>query len=678
MFAYDPPAVTHPAPASDQQDVIEVVGTRADQALKIDRRTYQVKQTPHSQQKDAIQLMRGLPAVTISPDDQINLLGAGNVKILIDGRPYSGDATQYLRTLHGTDIDRIEIVTNPSAQYSAEGTGGIINIVLRKKQGEGISGTASAEVSNFGRGEFNSTTKYKHGKWTYEIATHGLAGKQGHSTYHKLRSIEVTPGGPSTINTESGGGRAHEWRGDISAKLTYEIDSRTSLSGKIWGGGGTTISTDDVQFRGVTSDFQSFTEYRRKNADGEFFISEFGFDHKGSKDGESLKASAQFFGNPEWRERTESNFSDGSSLSILLRNRWLFGHSQVDWDHPLGKHQILSVGASWDIGDTSQHYLFASVGRDGSLGPNSADQYHALSNTLAAYWTFQQPVGSWTLMPGLRIERNSRHVSSPGLPEVRVDHDDVFPTLHLQHALSKTLNLTLSYSKRIDRAPIEFLRPYGAVEDVITIFQGNPNLKDQSIDAYEANLHYHRNKVDAGLIAYDRETSGLWMPINAVTPAGVSVRTIVNAGHRRDSGAEFDLSTPIAGRFKGNVSINLFEERGPIDTAGGREMQEIFRYTSNGTLEWDGPDNGKTPGDVAQLQFTYNGRERGFQYEAFGWEKLTLSYTHSFSRTLSLSGTFDYSADFRHQLAAPLEQELYDEHPPVEFKIKLLKTFGKL
>lgn len=677
MFAYDPPAVTQPASAGNQQDVIEVVGVRADQSLKIDRRTYQVQQTPHSQQKDAIQLMRGLPAVTVSSNDQISLLGDPNVKIFIDGRPYPGDAMQYLRSLHGTDIERIEIITNPSAQYSAEGTGGVINIVLRKTQGGGVSGNATAELSTFGRGELNSTVKYKHGKWTYEIGAHGLAGRQERSPYNKLRSVETTPGGPETINAESGVERAHEARGYLSAKLTYDVDSKTSLSGYTWSGAGETISVNDVQFRGLTPDFQSFIEHRRKDANAGFFIGEFNFDHKGSKEGASLKAAVQFFGNPKWRQRIASEFSDGSSLSITEQNRAFFGHSQVDWDRPLGKGQILSLGGSWDIADTSQHYRFASTGNDGSLGPNSVDQYRALSSTLAAYATFQQPVGSWALMPGLRVERNSKHISSPGLPDVRTEHDNLFPTIHVQHALSKALNLTLSYSKRIDRAPVQSLRPYSTVENVITLVQGNPNLRDQSIDAYEINLHYHRNKMDAGLIVYDRETSGLWMQSYTVNPAGVSIYTMVNAGHRRDRGAEFDVSTPIVGRLKANMSINLFDERGPVGTLGARQMREILRYTSNGTIEWDGPDKGKRPGDVAQLQWTYNGPERDFQFEAFAWEKLTISYTHSFSRTLSLSGTFNYLGPYRHRLDAPQVQELYDEHPPLEFKLKLLKTFDK-
>ena len=164
MFAPDPPAVTQPASA-DQSDVIEVIGTRANQALKIDRRTYRVQQTPHSAQKDSIQLLRGLPAVTITPDDQIMLLGSGNVSIQVDGRTITDpDTIAYLRTLHGSDIERIEVITNPSAQYSSQGIAGIINFVLRKKQGDGVSGNAMTEVSSRGGGYVDATLKNKRGR----------------------------------------------------------------------------------------------------------------------------------------------------------------------------------------------------------------------------------------------------------------------------------------------------------------------------------------------------------------------------------------------------------------------------------------------------------------------------------------------------------------------------------
>jgi hypothetical protein len=499
----------------------------------------------------------------------------------------------------------------------------------------------------------------------------------GRSTYHKRRSVEPTPSGPATINTEDGGGSYRGTDGHLSGKVTYDLDSRTSVSAKLMGGGGHDRSSNNVEFRSLTPDFESFSERRRLSSVANYLIGEFNFDHKGTKEGETLSAAAQFYGNPKVRNLTTSQFSDGSSYLIEVRDRSFFGHSQADWNHPMHKGQILSLGGSWDIADTSQHYAFTSVGSDQSLGPNSTDQYEARNSTIAGYATFQQPVGSWSLMPGLRVEQNRRHISSPGLPDVRTDRTNLFPTFHLQHALSKKLDLTISYSRRIDREPVEYLRPYRSVEDAVTIFQGNPGLKDQSTDAYEINLHYRAGKVDAGLILYDRETSRLWSRSYSVNPAGISVYTVVNSGHRRDSGAEFDLGAPIVHRAKANVSVNLFDQRTPADTLAAQHSQETFRFTTNGTLEWDGPDRGKVPGDVAQLQWTYYGKSREFQFHTFAWNDASLSYTHSFNRALSLSGTFHYGGPNRHRLIAPLVQEFYSERRSPEFKLKLLKTFGK-
>lgn len=674
MPALQPSPVVQLVPSSDQQDVIEIIGSKPDQALKIDRRAYQVQQTPHSQQKDAIQLLRGLPAVTVSPDDDISLLGSGNVRIFVDGRPYAADPKAYLRGLHGGDIERIEVITNPSAQYSAEGTAGIINFVLRHKQGEGVSGTALAEISTPGHGFVDASVKAKHGKWTYELHAGSRAGKSSPSTYHKLRDVEASAGGTPTINSEDGGGSSRGTEGEGSAKATYELDSKSSLSASLLGAAWRDVSKSHSDFAGLTPDFLSFTEQQRDVKPGWFMVGELNLDHKGSKEGETLTALFRGY-TRALRERNADGLSNGSVLSIQ-RPQSLFGiYGQADWQHPLAKGAILSIGGSWNYRQLTQNYRFESSGSDGSLGPNSVDQYKAIGNTLAAYATFQQPIGSWTVMPGIRVERNSRRISTPGLPDVRIDRTNAFPTLHIEHQLTKTLDLTLSYSERIDRAPEDWLRPFRQVEDVLSIVQGNPSLRDQSTDSYEINLHYRRNKIDAGVIVYARETSRLWNQSYSVID-GVNLFTYVNAGHSVDRGAELDLSSPIVDRFKVNASVNLFDQLIPLDLTG-TNYDERLRYTLNTTLEWDGPQHGKIPGDVAQWQWIYNSPARQFQISQFAWNWLSASYSHSFNRTVSLTATMNYATINGHRLMAPLVQELYRKREPAEFKIKVLKTFGE-
>ena len=676
MLAAEPPAIAAPANAANQEDVIEVLGTRSGQALKIDRRTYQVQQNPHTAQKDSVQLLRGLPAVTVTPDDTIMLLGAANVTIQIDGRPVSNPNTiAYLRTLHGSDIERIEIITNPSAQYSPLGTGGIINFVLRKKQQGGVSGNASSEVTSRGHANVDANVKVKRGKWTTEFAAGGRAGTGSRSSYHKLRTTEAAIGGSPTINTEEGGGSSRGTEGEGSAKITYDLDPKTSLSAKVLAATARDVNSSHADFEGLTPDFQSFSQRQRFTTTASFLLGELNFDHKGAKQGETLGASLRLFDIPTQHEAGNADFSDGGAYSTDKRKHFMFVTGQTDWQHPMDKEHVLSLGAKWDYSLMDERYRFTSTGSDGLLGTEAADQFRGVENNLAAYATFQQPIGGWTFMPGLRIERNSRRITSPGHPEVRITHTDLFPTLHVDRSLTKAIDLTLSYSKRIDRPQLNDLRPYPIVQDVITLKTGNPLLKDQSTDSCEINLHYRRKKIDAGLIAYDRETSHLWSQSYSAM-AGLTVFTTVNAGRRRDRGAEIDVGAPVIRHVKVNASLNLFDSRVPIDALGGRETDETFRFSSNATIEWDGPDRGKSPGDVAQLQWIYSSPARDFQFRNSAWHWLSVSYTHSFSRTVSLSGTLNYQMHSGHRLLAPLVQELYAERRPIEFRVKLLKTFG--
>jgi outer membrane receptor for ferrienterochelin and colicin len=461
---------------------------------------------------------------------------------------------------------------------------------------------------------------------------------------------------------------------DADAKITYELDPKTSVSARIIGLAARDFSINHAEFTGLTPDFQSFSERQRFTTTLKYLISEVTFDHKGSREGETLGGSLQLVSNPQ-RELNAAEFSDGGALSVGKNKHFLVATGQVDWQHPMGKGQILSVGGTWNRSKVKERYRFKSIGSDGVLGTDAADQFTGIDDNLAGYVTFQQPVGGWTLMPGVRIERDSRRITSRGHPDVSIDRTDLFPTLHIDRPLGKTVNLTLSYSKRIDRPQLNDLRPYAIVQDVLTKKLGNPHLRDQSTGSYEVNLHYHHKKVDAGVILYDRETSRLWSSDYTVVD-GVNVLTTINAGRSRDRGAEIDIGTPVFRRVKLNASINLFDQRVPIRLADRTGSDERFRYTTNATLEWDGPDRGKTPGDIAQLQWIFNSPSRQFQLSFPAWHWLTLSFTHSFSGTLSLTGTAEYRTATRHRLIAPLVQEAFVQRSPAEFKLKLLKTFG--
>ena len=679
MQAVEPPVISAPAPAEDESaGVIEVVGTRAEQVQKIDRRTYRVKDNAMSAQSDGLQLIRGLTAVIITPDDQIVLLGSPGVTILIDGRPAQGDAVQTLRTLHGGDIEQIEVITNPSAQYSAQGTGGIINFILRKKRDDGVTGTDILLLSSLGRIDPSISLKEKRGKWTREFDAEVLTGAVDRSSFEKLRTVRPDSAAP-TIDKESGRGKARVTAGSIRGKLTYELSERSSLSGEISTGASNFKNLVTTDYIGVTPDFESFTERTRTTNHSNFVWSQVAFDHKGKKQGETLKASASVATNPLVHQRVEGRLDDVEYVSDR-QEKVVYIFADATWEHPIGKRSILTAGGSWTSDIRKRTTAFEVSSADPRLGPDSFDEYRVRKNLASTYATFQRKFGTWTVMPGLRMEYFDLRVSSPGRPTVQRQRTTLFPTFHLEHPLTKTVNLTLSYSKRIGRPDPDQLRPYALVNSALLTSLGNPRLRDETTDAYELNLHYRRKNLDAGVIVYHRRTRNLVEDSYTVDEDGVYLRIPVNAGRKIDIGAQFDITTPLLKRVKGTASINLFYNRSPFDPLVSDEDFESFRYTGNATVEWHGRDS-KTgrPGDIAQVQLTYESPSRSYQFRQEDYYTLNLSWTHSFTKKVALTASINGigTMRYRHHLIAPLVREDYEKRENPEFKLKLVKTLGK-
>ena len=675
MQTVSPPAIVAP---DDDNAIIEVVGTRPDQAQKIDRRIYRVKDNPHAAQADTLQLLRGLPAVVVTPDDQLLLLGSAGVTVLVDERPIRGDTTQYLRTLHGSDIERIEVITNPSAQYAAQGSGGIINLVLRRKRADGLSGSASILVASPGRAEGSATVKRKRGKWSYELRAQSVVGRLSGSTVRKLRSIDH-PDGSTSTNMAFGDSRSQIANAYGGGTLTYDLTPGTSLIAQLSGGGNHYASQTRTAYVGLTPGFHSFTEAQRNSNHSSFENVTFTYDHKGKVEGETLKATIDQFDVRSTPLLTGS-YDDGGGyiLAMTARQQGLSG--QVDWNHPIGKTRIMSIGGRIDDGRSARHSRSNAAGVGGAPLFDTSDAFQTHDITIAAYATYQLQTGKWTLLPGVRFERFNRRLTSPGHLLVDIHRSAFFPSFHLDRPLGKEVTLALSYARRIDRPDPTQLRPYAILLGALAYERGNPALRDQTADSYELNLHYHHKSFDLGAILYDRETANLWDNSYSVDAAGNNVSTPVNAGHRSDRGAEIDASLPLLPRVKGSASVNLFDRAVPRDPFAGRGRVDQFRYSANATVDWQGKDRKTRPGDASELQLVYESPSQSFQIRRSATVSASLSHTHNLSRSLSLTGSLLNigTGHNHHRLAAPTVREDYDEWTrQPEARVKLVKTLGK-
>ena len=352
---------------------------------------------------------------------------------------------------------------------------------------------------------------------------------------------------------------------------------------------------------------------------------------------------------------------------------------QIDWNHPIGKTRILSIGSRLDFFQSNRSSETSQTGTGGGPLFDTVDAFSTRDSTLAAYATYQLQTGKWTLLPGLRLECFDRTVTSPGRPSVAINRTSLFPTFHLDRPLGKEVTLSLSYAKRIDRPDPTQLRPYALLTGALAFVRGNSALLDQTSDSYELNLHYHYKTLDLGAILYDRETANLWDSSFSVDALGNNISTFVNSGHKSDRGAEFDAALPLLPRVKGTASINLFDSVVALDALGGPTRASQFRYTANATFDWQSKDRKQRPGDIGQLQLVYESPSRNFQTRYRALASANLSFTHSLSRTLALTGSLNGlgARHTSHRLEAPTVQEDYDQWTrQPEFKLKLVKSLG--
>jgi ferric enterobactin receptor len=245
-----PPPPPPPAAAAEEDeesnDDIVVLANPGDQ-VRIDRRTYTLRDDAAAQSSNMFDVLGKIPSVSVSPAGDVTLLGASGVIIQINGQPVPGvNLEQVLRGLQGSEVERIEVITNPSAQYSAEASGGIINIITRRRFNAGFNGSIQASVEYPDGYHFGIGPSYSVGAWTFsgQIGTYGGGRENALS-----RERQNLPAGPLT--TEEGD-RNIEWNGLYMSRLqvAYSPTERRRMSLSLDGG----IHQTDVAQTSTLSD----------------------------------------------------------------------------------------------------------------------------------------------------------------------------------------------------------------------------------------------------------------------------------------------------------------------------------------------------------------------------------------------------------------------------------------
>ena len=620
MAAHGAAAQEAPArPDTDKDKSAEVVVTAKRQEVvdKIDRRSYDVRSDPSAKTGVLADVLRKIPSVTVTNDDQVELRGQSGVQILIDGKPPL-DANA-LRTLPASKVARVEVMTNPSAQYAPDGTAGIINIVTDKTLIQGLSGNVTAGIGDFGDRDLTANASLTRGKWT--LSGGGRAGGGGFSYHGGAHQVTADPADSFDSDTI---GRIHMHTHMYNAAVAYKASDvdMVTLSGQ--GGSGFSRNLAVTTYATPSGGFSESNTQRMHDSWNGLDLN---YIHDDPVHGQKLTLDANINGNSSGGATTYGEAPSG----IAYRNT---GHDSgtsegVSAEYERTTNQrILIVGAGFSRNDSDTLTTYANLSGSGPQAFDSTVSFGGRQDTAAVYATYQFPAGKWTLLPGLRAEEEV--ITLPG--RLRRHIATLYPTFHLSRNLGEGKQLKLSYSRRTDRPFVSQYDPTLHYTGAKNAWVGNPAIHAVMTDSYEASYDVNGKTSGYTTTVYYRVNHGAYSAFSYLTPEGVLVNTTANAGRDSNGGGEFTVRGQFSPRLKYNLNADVFYDE-LVDSGVHRGTWTSF---GNANLEYDAEKRGDLDGDQYQLSAQWRGKKRILQGIQTASCEVDFNLRHALSRKLAV------------------------------------------
>ncbi|MCL9968664.1 MAG: TonB-dependent receptor [Aquirufa antheringensis] len=554
---------------------VVVKGQKASMELNLDKRIFNVGTDLANKGATASEILGNLPSIQVDPEGAIKLRGSDNVRILIDGKPstLAGiNGSSGLQSLQGNLIDKVEIITNPSARYEAEGMAGIINIVLKKNQNQGFNGaieTTTGYPENFGgtaivnyrKNKFNFFINYGvfyrrtpgRGSIYQEVYT----GKQ--TNYLEQRSQNNVTG---LVNNVRGG--ADYFFNDKTILTASYIFRRTDVQ--------RITDFNYLDYRGNVFNLYSDT-YRQQDEkeaepNGEYALT---FKKNFAKKGKEFSADLRYL---DYWERSDQTYTqngkkaDGSvfpelskvqkALNDEFERQWIL---QADYVNPIGKDAKIEMGVRTSFRNMINDYIVTEQQPSGvfTVIPGLRNVFNYKENISAAYFIFGNKMKQFSYQFGLRAETTDiqTELEQTGEKNPR-NYANLFPSAHFTYTITPDNSFQLSYSRRVRRPTYNDLSPFVTFSDNRNFFSGNPNLNPEFTNSFDLGNVRYFDKGSVSSSLYYRHTLGKIDRFRSVDTSGFAKTLPVNLSDQQSMGIEIASSYTFTKAYRADLSINAF------------------------------------------------------------------------------------------------------------------------
>jgi outer membrane receptor protein involved in Fe transport len=564
---------------SQQLEGVTVVGEKTHIKYEIDKQVINVGKDATAAGGSAVEVLENTPSVQVNVDGDVSLRGSQDFTVLINGKPTQLSGTDALKQIPASSIEKIELITNPSAKYEAEGLSGIINIITKKNTMMGFNGLVNTTIGTGHKYSTNGTFNFR--KKRLNLFTGFELSENYNSTDIGQASVVFSP-----TNNYYQNSSIHNVDMQDAMVFTfgfdYDINDKNSLS--IQGKGGRRGYDDESEsnsydYTDLEPTKNNKYSYRYFDVYGE--VMEYTLDYK-NKIGENheftITGHYQSWNGFDAEDLRATVGDSIDEMHYYKKNDFNYQtRINADYKRPLGKKGILEAGYQFKFNDRNEDFNFDNY--DANTGEMIYDP--TFSNELkyrryihAGYAAYASEFKGFRYKVGIRGEYTDRRInidteSTEEQDYVMNNQPDWFPSIHVSRDLKNGHSLQASYSRRITRPNAWLLNNNPKYFDANNIFYGSPNLLPQYTDSYELNYRKPFKKVFVSVQTYYRYTTNGFTqerkPIEGST--NKFSHQLINNNNQQALGAELMNSIEVTKWLKVNIGGNLFNrtEEGIID-----------------------------------------------------------------------------------------------------------------
>ncbi|MFI1771327.1 TonB-dependent receptor domain-containing protein [Thalassobellus citreus] len=552
---------------------VEIIAEKTSVEIKLDKKIYNVGKDLTVSGGNVSDVLDNVPSVSVDAEGNVALRGNDNVRILINGKP-SGlvglNSTDALRQLPADAIEKIEVITSPSARYEAEGTAGILNIILRRSKLLGLNGSITANVGhpdaagisgniNYRTGNVNifNTTSYRYnesiGHWYNNVMYNDINTPD---LDEKRNWTDIRKG----LTTNSG----IEWYINDSASLTTALvysnnDNKSNsvnnlvYTNKIDNTTSKSIRLDPENEDGETIQYSVNFTKNFKQTDHKLT---FDFQYENTNDNDLSLINTNGI-----NTEIASNFEDQSK--ILL---------QSDYVLPIGEQSQIEIGYRGDFDNRSTDYRVELINTDtGNFEVNNdlTNVFNFKQYITAIYAQYGSKIDNFSYLLGLRMENTRTTLDQPTSGDFNKKNiTGLFPTINLNYEITEEESIMLGYSRRLRRPRGFMLNPFPSRSSLTNVFQGNPDLDPTYTGKFELGYLNRFGKFTLSTALYQSHSTNVMTFASRETGEIVEIdgenfpvieRGPLNLATDDRYGFEFNLNYNPSRKWRINTDFNLFK-----------------------------------------------------------------------------------------------------------------------